>query len=78
MGEMDFDSFKALVFAATTERDGAWSWHQLDRHLVVTSPEMIGEMTPALRDLEAEGKILSIPNGANPGMPRYKLSSATC
>lgn len=73
---MDFNTFKSLVVAAVAEHDGAWSWYQLDRHLAATCPEMMAELMPAIRELEAEGKVRSIPNGANPGMPRYKLSSA--
>lgn len=72
---MDFNAFKALVFSAVAEHDGDWSWYQLDRHLARTWPEMMGDLMPALRQLEAEGRIRPVPSGENPGMPRYMLSS---
>lgn len=72
---MDFKEFKALVLVAITDHDRKWTWYTLDRHLSRTNPEMMGGLMPALRELEAEGKIRSIPQATIPGMPRYELNA---
>lgn len=73
---MDYGGFKSRVLAAIAEHDGAWTWYQLDRHLAAIAPEMMGNLMPALRELEQDGCIRSVGVAANPGMPRYEIASA--
>lgn len=61
---MNYKTFKTLVFDSITEHDGDLSWYQLNRLLVWVNPEMAASLTPALVELEKEGKICRV-EGAN-------------
>ena len=70
---MSFTEFRQLVFATIAEHDGLWSWYQIDRVIVVAHPEMSSSLMKALRSLEDEGLIRTLPS-EHSGQPHYAVT----